>query len=82
MQGGWVITIQEKSGRVRLVEQGEHISADDPEFGDVHIVPCTQEGDYIMFGCHEFHRKCVCRPEVKIEEGERPVVMHQERKPN
>ena len=79
----WVVCIEDKAVGVRIVDaEHEEICADDPAYGDIHIVPVNQEGEWLFFGCHEFNRKCYCLPQVKIEPDQRPVVVHQERKPN
>jgi len=80
----WAIAIEDKANKkIQLVtaDTGE-IDNDDPAYGDVHIVPIIEDGEYIMFGCHEFKRNCYCQPEVKIEMDERPMVIHKDRKPN
>jgi len=78
----WAICIKQSDGKVRIVTEGEQICHDDPAYGDVHIVPFLEDGEYIVFGIHEFKRNCCCQPELKIEEGERPMVIHKDRKPN
>jgi hypothetical protein len=77
----WVIAVQKAgSGLVRLVREGETIAHDDRSYGDVHIAPCAEIGNRFDFGAHEFKRTCYCRPEVRIEDGQRTMVIHQERK--
>lgn len=80
----WAIAIEDKvNKKIRMIASTEEkIANDDPAYGDVHIVPVIEDGEYLMFGCHEFKRNCYCQPELKIELDERPMVIHKDRKPN
>lgn len=80
----WAIAIEDKvTNKIRLATADmPKIDNDDPNYGDVHIVPFIEDGEYIVFGCHEFKRNCYCRPELKIEPNERTMVVHHDRKPN
>ena len=79
----WCIAVEEKkTGKFRLFEEGESIAHDDPEYGDVHILPFVEKDGFYYFGVHEFKRDCFCRPTLKLEEGKRMMVIHEERKAN
>jgi hypothetical protein len=82
----WALAIEDKrSGKVHVFESEDdvhRIDHDDPDFGDGHLVPIIQNGEYLTFGCHEFKRDCYCRPEIITGEGKRPLVYHKDRKPN
>ena len=79
----WCLAIREvETGRIRLLEHEENISADDPKYADLHVVPFTEKDDEMLFGMHDFTRECVCRPRIEVEPGERPMVIHEERLPN
>ncbi len=74
----WGIFIETKDGTFRAVDENvDRIANDDPDYGDVHIVP-----ESIFQGHHEFKRDCMCRPEIRIEPDERPMVIHKERPVN
>jgi hypothetical protein len=79
----WTCAIEDrKAGRTRLVKSDEKILHDNQDYGDVHIVPCTEQDENYDFGAHEFNRHCYCRPRIQIQEGKRPMIIHELRKAN
>lgn len=46
-----------------------------------HLVPCTEEGDDLVFRCHQFTRLCQCRPRIE-EDQSYDIIVHRNRKPN
>ena len=79
----WCLAIREvETGRLRIIEDGETIAADDPKYAEIHVVPFTEEGDEMRFGVHDFTPQCYCRPRFEHEPGEREMVIHEERLPN
>jgi len=79
----WTLAIEDhKAGKTRLVAEDEKILHDNQDYGDAHVVPCTENGDEYDFGAHEFTRHCYCRPRIQLEPGKRPLIIHELRNPN
>lgn len=78
---GWVVAFKDtEAGQVWLIEE-----SDDPPEGkniERHVVPFRNEGQFMVFGNHDFTRECVCRPRIEMTEWRQAVVIHEDRKPN
>lgn len=74
----WVLAIHNMmDGDIQILTEGMQVWDDDPMFGDdVHVVPCREEGDDLMFGPHDFTRECYCTPAVQPNVRGKNLVIH------
>jgi len=76
----WANAIKDiETGEIELVTA--ETKAPDLDRVERHTVPCTKEGDEIVFGVHTFSRNCICRPVILDDYGYE-IVLHKNRKAN
>lgn len=70
----WEAAVVKEDGRIQLV-----VSLEQKIPGEIHIVPCTEDGDFLRFGIHEFTPKCACGPKLKEIPGSQSMWIHTEK---